>query len=690
MSGKCSGVLRLYLSKYAVSPIFRHSVVPYRGSSGTIPIQDESAKVSHSSSNKQIKPARRVGHHTHGQKGDRHGSDTDREQKLDPEWFNGKQNVEKKKKRADSTSSRQRSRVNKEWLQETQSKNDHSRLSFQEDLKVTQSEEPYGVGGDSAPEHGVFFKPIHHDKGAQEMFLAQVPEQPPDPHLLKVAIIGTPNTGKSTLINSLLGRRIFSVSGKVHTTRSKAFAVFNQDNRQIIILDTPGIVDYKKARRHKLARPLLVDHRNSLLEADLVAVMVDASHERGKRELHFEILKQLCLHPHLKSILILNKIDLVKPQHKLHGITASLTCGKVGGRSFEVSPDVASKLGSLERRSFMKLSYRPPPVDKLEDCDSDKFDLKNDHKYWWETNGENRAALEHKKSSVWKDNDATDNIIPPQDEEIGSNKKQLTDHDIPDEGDDVSSLDDRTTCGVDPNDSMPDPITDCGALDRSSSESTPHRTEPDEMPSDGSSQEEHKSKDDIMKEYINNMKEAGGGWLFEMSPEAEKAKKEERMKEKQAEKELHHRVAKMDGWNGFDAVFMVSAKQGVGIKDLKNYLLDEATPRDWEYHSDVVTSLSPEEVVKEAIREQLLKLLFEEVPYLVQQKNVIWEMGEGGELHIVQDLVCPKASHARLIESRIGAIATRAQQQLMNAFHHEVRLVLQVSVDKKLLRRLGR
>ena len=64
---------------------------------------------------------------------------------------------------------------------------------------------------------------------------------------------------------------------------------------------------------------------------------------------------------------------------------------------------------------------------------------------------------------------------------------------------------------------------------------------------------------------------------------------------------------------------------------IQQYLLDHTTPRDWEYHSDLITSLTPAEIVKEAIREQLLENLPEEIPYVVQQvsRNL-----EGGHSHV--------------------------------------------------------
>lgn len=67
--------------------------------------------------------------------------------------------------------------------------------------------------------------------------------------ILKVSIIGMPNAGKSTFINSLLDRKVCAVSSKVHTTRGKSKAIFTVDNTQVVFLDTPGVVndrEYKK------------------------------------------------------------------------------------------------------------------------------------------------------------------------------------------------------------------------------------------------------------------------------------------------------------------------------------------------------------------------------------------------------------------------------------------------------------
>ncbi|XP_068217503.1 GTPase Era, mitochondrial [Palaemon carinicauda] len=170
-------------------------------------------------------------------------------------------------------------------------------------------------------------------KTIQEMslMLGGKVDSPPDAKLLKVAIIGVPNSGKSTLINGLMRWRVCSVSSKVHTTRMNARAILNHGSKQLVFLDTPGIVTLDEVSRHGLERSCLTDAEKSLLSADMMAVVHDMSNHHTRNELHPKVLRLLALYPDIPSILILNKLDVLKSKRHLLDATRILTDGVVGG-----------------------------------------------------------------------------------------------------------------------------------------------------------------------------------------------------------------------------------------------------------------------------------------------------------------------------------------------------------------------
>ncbi|XP_020659156.3 GTPase Era, mitochondrial [Pogona vitticeps] len=179
--------------------------------------------------------------------------------------------------------------------------------------------------------------PVSAFQEEHEEVLEQHPDQPDNPKVLKIAIIGAPNAGKSTLSNQLLGRKVFPVSQKVHTTRQNALGVITKEDTQLIILDTPGLTTPFKRKRHHLEDSLLYDPFRSLKEADLVVVVVDVSDTFTQNRLHPQVLKALHSVPEIPSILVLNKVDLLKKrQHLLHLVT-KLTEGMVHGKAVPIT-----------------------------------------------------------------------------------------------------------------------------------------------------------------------------------------------------------------------------------------------------------------------------------------------------------------------------------------------------------------
>lgn len=201
----------------------------------------------------------------------------------------------------------------------------------------------------------------------QISLLMRHPDQPENAMVLSVVIIGAPNAGKSTLSNQLLGKKVFAVSKKVHTTRTRAMGVLTENDTQIILLDTPGLTTPAKVKRHQLEKSLLIDPYNTVKEADLVVVLVDVSDRWMCGQLNFEVLKCLAQYPDIPAILVLNKVDLMKTKDRLLDITAALTCGIVNGRKIRVRPVIKPPWAEKKPEERLEL---PPDVDNTEESET--------------------------------------------------------------------------------------------------------------------------------------------------------------------------------------------------------------------------------------------------------------------------------------------------------------------------------
>jgi GTPase len=136
----------------------------------------------------------------------------------------------------------------------------------------------------------------------------------PESRFARVAIVGLPNAGKSTLLNTLVGEKLAATSQMPQTTRGRILGVVNRGQVQLAFLDTPGI----HIAEHALNRRMLEHIGQALDEADLVLWIVDADGFLGPGERAFaKRLKELGR----PVLLLLNKIDLVAKGRLLEKVT---------------------------------------------------------------------------------------------------------------------------------------------------------------------------------------------------------------------------------------------------------------------------------------------------------------------------------------------------------------------------------
>ncbi len=167
-----------------------------------------------------------------------------------------------------------------------------------------------------------------------------------------VSIIGRPNSGKSTLLNQLLGEKVSIVSDKPQTTRHNILGILTLKEGQIVFKDTPGI----HKPEFELNRRMMQLLYDALEGVDLLLAIVDASTPFGAGDQFVIELLQKQKHP---TFLLLNKVDLVQKQNLLP--LMSFYSGKFAFA--EIVPISALKKDNLDLLLTLILKHLPegPP-----------------------------------------------------------------------------------------------------------------------------------------------------------------------------------------------------------------------------------------------------------------------------------------------------------------------------------------
>lgn len=126
-----------------------------------------------------------------------------------------------------------------------------------------------------------------------------------------VSLIGPPNAGKSTLMNTLVGQKVSIVTPKVQTTRSRIRGIAMHDDAQVVFVDTPGIFVPKR----RLDRAMVNAAWQGADDSDLVVLVHDVA--RSKIDDDTARIVDALAKDNIKAVLVLNKIDLVSPERLL-------------------------------------------------------------------------------------------------------------------------------------------------------------------------------------------------------------------------------------------------------------------------------------------------------------------------------------------------------------------------------------
>ena len=182
-----------------------------------------------------------------------------------------------------------------------------------------------------------------------------------------VAIIGKPNVGKSTLINALIGEKVTIVTSKPQTTVQNIIGILNDDDSQIILVDTPGLVSNKQiASQKKTYNRSVVD---ALASSDVIVMLSEANKwTKTDEQLLDQIKKQS-----LPSIHVVNKVDRFKDKTKILDFLKNHSYLDVFSDAIPVSAKYQKNLDSLLSVIKDHLPHNDLDYDEKSSTDQDLY-----------------------------------------------------------------------------------------------------------------------------------------------------------------------------------------------------------------------------------------------------------------------------------------------------------------------------
>ncbi|KAJ0236594.1 GTPase ERA-like [Hirschfeldia incana] len=173
-------------------------------------------------------------------------------------------------------------------------------------------EEEEDMGEEEASLLSLSMKPDRNMALLDDYEMEELGHSPP-PHTSHrsgyVAVVGMPNVGKSTLSNQMIGQKISIVTDKPQTTRHRILGICSSPDYQMILYDTPGVIEKKM---HRLDTMMMKNVRDAAINADCVVILVDACKTPANID---EVLKESLgdLEKRPPMLLVMNKKDLIKP-----------------------------------------------------------------------------------------------------------------------------------------------------------------------------------------------------------------------------------------------------------------------------------------------------------------------------------------------------------------------------------------